>query len=266
MKLKQGLSILLLICFFIAIPLQNTFAAAPVFKIPGEFWKLVPLYDESINTNNLNNTIIYGNKIVELFNGMEESQQVLEIITPRLEKIAKAYESLGKFDNAVETYNRYIPRAEKLGWKDGVTYARTKVNSLGFDIELYTKVQDIGNNLYFGSKYEPVSGVYFGSNYDLDPRVGAYSWNDVKNYFPKKDSAYLTYLHWEEDIKSFDRYYRDAKENNIAVQLAWNIEDSSIDSVLKNIESYRTYIKATADYLRDLKIPVFLRFAGEMNM
>ena len=266
MEYKRFLSILLLICFFIAAPLNNTFAASAGAKLPSEFWKLAPLYQNAIDSNDLNNIIIYGNKIIELFNGAEETQQVLEIITPRLENVAKAYEALGKFDNAVETYSKYIPKAEKLGWKDGVNYASSKINSLGFDIELYAKAPDLGKNLYFGSKHEPRSGVYFGSNYDSDPRIGAYSWNDIKNYFPKKNSAYLTYLHWEENIKSFDRYYQDAKENNIAVQLAWNIEDAQIDNVLKNIASYESYIKATADYLGKLKIPVFLRFAGEMNI
>lgn len=266
MKIKRFLSILLLFCLFVTIPLQNTFAAAPAVKIPGEFWKLAPLYEEAVKSNDLNNIIMYGNKIIELFNGAPETNQVLEITTPRLEKIAKAYEALGKFDDAVQCYSKYIPKAEKLGWKDGITYASSKIKSLSFDIELYAKTQDLGKNSYFGSKHEPRTGVYFGSNYDLDPRIGAYSWNDIKNYFPKKNSAYLTYLHWEEDIKSFDRYFKDAKENNIAVQLAWNIEDSSIDSVLKNIGSYESYINTTADYLGKLKIPVFLRFAGEMNI
>lgn len=266
MKLKQSLFTLLLICCFIALTPQNAFAASVGEKLPGEFWKLVPLYEKAVNTNDLNNIIIYGNKIIDLFKGAEETQQVLEIITPRLDKVARAYEALGKFDDAVLTYSKYIPKAQKLGWKDGVTYANSKINSLAFDIELYTRAQDSVIDLYFGSKYEPVSGVYFGSNYDLDPRLASYSWNDIKNYFPKKNSAYLMYLHWEENIKSFDRYYRDATANNIAVQLAWNIEDASIDSVLKNITDYESYIKATADYLKELKVPVFLRFAGEMNI
>ena len=88
----------------------------------------------------------------------------------------------------------------------------------------------------------------------------------ISKDFPGKNSAYLTYLHWNEDIKSFDRYYRDAKDNNTAIQLAWNIEDSEIDYVIKNIKSYDSYIKATANYLKKLNIPVFLRFAGEMNI
>lgn len=265
MNYKKYISILMLICFFIAVPLNNTFAASGV-KIPGEFWKLAPLYQNAVNSNDFNNIIIYGNKIIELFNGTEETQQVLEIVTPRLDKAARAYEALGKFDSAVQYYSKYIPKAEKLGWKDGVTYAKSKINSLGLDIELYAKTPDTAKSIYFASKHEPKSGVYFGSNYDSDPRIGNYRWNNIKNYFPRKNSAYLTYLHWNEDIRSFDRNFQDAKENNIAIQLAWNIEDASIDNVLKNISIYETYIKATADYLEKLKIPVFLRFAGEMNI
>lgn len=265
MNYKKYISILMLICLFIAVPLNNTFAASGV-KIPSEFWKLAPLYQNAVNSNDFNNIIIYGNKIIELFNGAEETQQVLEIVAPRLDKVARAYEALGKFDSAVQYYSKYIPKAEKLGWKDGVTYARSKINSLGLDIELYAKTPDTAKSIYFASKHEPKSGVYFGSNYDSDPRIGNYFWNNIKNYFPRKNSAYLTYLHWNEDIRSFDRNFQDAKENNIAVQLAWNIEDASIDNVLKNISIYETYIKATADYLGKLKIPVFLRFAGEMNI
>lgn len=267
MKIIRNLSMLLVFCFFIAILMPcTTVGAASGTKIPGAFWSLNPLYQNAVDTNDFNNIIVYGSKIIELFNGKEETNQVLEIVTPRLDKIARAYEALGKFDEAVLTFKKYIPKAEKLGWKDGVTYAVSKINSLSFDIELYAKTTSLDKNVYFGSKYEPRAGVYFGSSYDADPRIGAYRWNDIKNYFPRKNSAYLTYLHWNEDIKSFDRYYQDAKANNIAVQLAWNIEDSEIDNVLKNIKSYDSYIKATADYLGKLKIPVFLRFAGEMNI
>lgn len=267
MKLKRSISLLLITCIFIAVSLPGTtVTAASGAKIPGAFWALSTQYKNALDANDLNNIIVYGNKIIELFNGMEETQQVLEITTPRLEQVAKAYEALGKFDLAVEYFGKYIPKAEKLGWKDGVTYARSKINTLGFDIELYAKTTNLEKSVYFGSKYEPKSGVYFGSNYDTDPRIGAYRWNDIKNYFPRKNSAYLTYLHWNEDIKSFDRYYKDAKANNIAIQLAWNIEDAEIDNVLKSIKNHDSYIRTTADYLKKLDIPVFLRFAGEMNI
>lgn len=265
-SIRKFLFVMLLICAVVAAALQPAFAAAPASKIPNEFWKLNPLYDNAVKANDLNNIIQYGNKIIDLFNGMEETRQVLEIVTPRLEKVAKAYEAAGDYPKAVETYTRYIPNAEKLGWKDGVTYAISKVNSLGMDIEIYTKVQGTTDSAYFGAKHEPKNGIYFGTSYDQDPRIGKFDWNEAKKYFPKKNTAYLTYLHWEENIKSFDRYYQDAKQNNIAVQIAWNIEDAKFNHVLKNITSYEKYIKATANYLKNLDIPVFLRFACEMNI
>lgn len=267
LKLEKYLSFLLVLCILIAFPLQNTSAAAPEIKIPSEFWKLAPLYQQAVDKNDPNSIILYGSKIVALFNGAEETQKLLEIVAPRLDKVARAYEALGSFDKAVEFYGRYIPLAEKLGWADGVAYARSKVAILSFDIELYTRTQERGSNPYYGAKYEPVSGLYFGSCYDLDPRIEkAYSWNDVKNSFPKKNSAYLLYLVWESDIAAYDSYYQGAKADNIAVQLSWNIPDASIDSVLKNISSYDSYINTTAEYLGELNIPVFLRFACEMNI
>lgn len=245
-------------------------AINPVFAsaadIPKEFWKLNPLYEKAINENNLNDIILYGNKIIDLYNGREETRQSLEIITPRLEKIAKAYEALGDYQKAAEAYKKYIPNAEKLNWKDGAAYASSKVRALGIDIDIYTKVQGSEGNTYFGAKFEPKSGMYFGATYDQDPRIASFDWNEIKKYFPKKNTAYLIYLHWEEDIKSFDRYYQNAKQNNIAVQVTWNIEDSKFDYVLKNIAIYENYIKNTAKYMKDLEIPVFLRFACEMNI
>ncbi len=268
-KSKQYLTLMILVIF--AISSIATAYAAPAVpastqKIPNPFWKLAPLYEKAIMDNNLNDIIAYGNQIIELFNGMEQTRQVLEIVAPRLDRIARTYEAMGDYYKAVDYFNRYLPLAEKLGWKDGVTYAASKVKALTFDIELYAKVSGTQGSITFNEKYEPAAGIYFGSGYDVDPRIGTFKWESIKKYFPKKDSAYLLYLHWEEDIASFDRYYQDARKNSIGVQLAWNIEDSRMDSVLKNIRQYEAYIRKTARYLSALDIPVFLRFACEMNI
>lgn len=270
MKIKR-LSALLLLLILAAFSIQLTYAAAlkaPAApqKIPNDFWKLSPLYDKALKANDNKNIIAYGLKLIKLFDGMAENTQVLEIVTPRFQKIALAYEALGDYDNAVENYKKYIPRAKALGWKDGADYAEAKLKVLDFDIDLYTTSSDIGGNKYYNAKYEPLSGIYFGSAYDNDPRIGTYSWQDIKAYFPKKNSAYLIYLDWEQSVEAFDRYYTDARQNGIGIQLAWNISDARIADTLKNIRNYNGYITNTAKYLGKLDIPVFLRFACEMNI
>ena len=187
-------------------------------------------------------------------------------VTTKYFELAKIYETQGNYDASLKLFTKYIPRAEKLGCKDGVTYAKTKLNVLHFELDLYTKSSDLSLSKYFGAMHEPKSGVYFGSTYDADPRIATFNWDKIKAHFPKKNSTYLTYLHWGEEAKSLERYYNDAKANTIALEIAWNIDDSSISSVLKNIESHKEYIDRTAKYLGELNIPIFLRFAGEMNI
>ncbi len=60
---------LLVFCFFIVILMPGTAAAAESgTKIPGAFWSLVTPYQNAVDANDLNNIIVYGNKIIELFN------------------------------------------------------------------------------------------------------------------------------------------------------------------------------------------------------
>jgi hypothetical protein len=262
MKIKNKI-----LAVFLVVVMLITFIS-PVFantnEIPKAFWKLSDEYAKALNENDYENIIAYGWKIIDLFKGNDDTKTALDIITPRLEQIAKAYEALGDYDNAVETFKKYIPKAEKQGWTEGVTYAKAKIQSLDFDIQLYTTTADIQNNKYLGAKYEPRAGIYFGSACDADPRSGTYQWDKVKSYYPKKNTAYLIYLDFKkEEIQGFDRYFQDARENDIAVELAWNTYDSD---TMRHIKNEKEYVERTAKYLKDLNIPVFLRFACEMNI
>lgn len=75
------------------------------------------------------------------------------------------------------------------GWDDGITYAESKIAAWGFDLSLYIATGDVENNTYFNAKYESPAGVYFGSTYDKDPNVNSYEWEDVREVYPKKNSA-----------------------------------------------------------------------------
>ncbi len=232
-------------------------------EIPNAFWKLSEQYAEALENQNSQGIIQHGWEIVHLFDNKAETQTILDIVTPRLEQIAKAYETIGDYDNAVMTFKRYIPKAEKQGWTDGVIYAQSKIQALDFNIKLFTTVNEIDEKYYYGAKYEPRTGVYFGSTYDLDTRINTFEWDKIKNYFPKKNAAYLIYVDWGEKVSGYDRHFRDAKSNGIAVELAWNTYDSQ---TMQEIKQDEQYIKETAKYLKQLEIPIFLRFANEMNI
>lgn len=186
-------------------------------------------------------------------------------VTSRLYEMANLYFDKGDYDNAVKLYEKYIPDAEKLGWKDGVNIAKARIASANIDPELYTKDFTVKNIKYHGAKYEPQSGIYFGSSYDRDSRISKYELDEIKQFFPKKDTAYLIYYHWGDDIASMDRFFDNALKNKIGIQLAWNIPDKDKQTVVDNIESYKNYVEKVADYLNTKDIPVFLRFACEMN-
>lgn len=186
-------------------------------------------------------------------------------VTGRLYEMANRCFDKGDYDNAAKLYKQYIPNAEKLGWKDGVNIAKARITSADIELELYTKDFTNTNIKYYGAKHEPQSGIYFGSCYDRDDRIGTYEFDEIKKFFPKKDTAYLIYHHWGDNIDSLDTFFNDAVKNKIDIQLAWNILDKDKQAVMNNIESHKNYIEKVAKYLNKKDIPVFLRFACEMN-
>ncbi|WP_296972438.1 glycosyl hydrolase [Tepidanaerobacter sp. EBM-38] len=186
-------------------------------------------------------------------------------VAARLYEMANLCFDKGDYDNASKLYKKYLPYAVKLGWKDGANIAKARIVSADIDLDLYTKDFNKRNVKYYGAKYEPHSGIYFGSTYDRDDRIGTYKFDEIKTFFPKKDAAYLIYYHWGDDIASLDRFFNDAVKNKIGIQLAWNIADGDKQTVINNIESYKNYIENIAKYLNKKDIPVFLRFACEMN-
>lgn len=232
--------------------------------IPHAFWKLNDQYQVALDTNNHQEIIKKGGEIVSLF-GTRKDSDALNIVPTRLQKVALSYEALGNYDKAVETWKKYIPYAELQGWDDGVGYAKSKIAGLSFGVDLYAKTDDISNNLYFGEKHEPVAGMVFGSFYDQDPRVGGYYQDKIKPYYPEKDSAYLLYLQWGERAESYSRVFEEAKANDIGIKLALNF-DTQPDGSIRNVPNQREYLVEMAKYLDSTGIPVFLRFANEMNI
>lgn len=236
-------------------------------KLPSAFWGLTEKEVALEAAGDAEGLIANRLQIIDLFKTWDfESQQRLEIVSPRYQKIAKAYEALGRFDEAIPYLELYLENAsilvEKGIWNaDSINWASSKLKNLEFDIELYAKTTGTDNSTYYGAKFEPVSGIYFGSAYDTDPGIKSYDWDLVKKLYPKDNAAYLIYLNWEDDIRAIEVHLKAAVKAGNAVQLAWNTYDT-----IPDIEASKAYIEDTAKYLNALDIPIFLRYACEMNV
>lgn len=270
MSKKRVLSLIIVMSLFIQMFMVNNVMAD---KLPGAIWNLFEKEQAQEAANDTTALIETRLAIIALFDSWSDtSTQKLDIVAPRYQKIALSYEALLQYDDAVEIlklYQKYASLQETYGtWNhDAYLWAESKIKNLDLDARLYVKTDDVSKAVYYGEKYEPKVGSYFGAAYDKDTRIissaggTSYDWNHVSKFFPKKNSAYLIYLEFGSPIASFDRYFQQAKSSDTGVQLAWNVYDT-----FDSMSQYDAYITETATYLKALGIPVFLRYGGEMNI
>ena len=106
------------------------------------------------------------------------------------------------------------------------------------------------------AKFEPAYGTYLGMYSEQDPKVG--------NIFTKMQSVYgksmrFTWLMRIGDKAFRPSYAKRAKDAGGALQIAWEPDDG-LDPVTDG-----AYLRSWAKEAKAAGIPIFLRFAGEMN-
>ncbi len=252
-----------LIAFSVALSL--ILASAPVMAadFPAAIWPVLDKYSAAVNAGDDWQILEWGQKSVDIMEAEADSQIKKEFLAGRYEQLSRCAERLGLYDRALAYYKKYIPYGQYMGWSDGVAFAETKIILLTSRLDVFIKDTSYSPP-YYGAKFEPRSGVLFGSVYDADPRILGFDADKISAVFPKKNSVYLMYLEFGDDIEGLARYanyFANAKESDTAVELAWNVSGS-----LSHIESREAYIKKTIDYLAASGLKIFLRFGAEMNL
>lgn len=236
--------------------------------IPHPFWNLNTQYQEALKNNDHQRIISTAREIIDLF-GNRMDQDARNIVTPRLQQKAISYEALKRYEDSIRVLKRYIPYAKAQGWDDAVLLSERKIQLLQFPMDLYVEDREVEENKYLGGRFEPRSGMIFGSFYDQDARIGQvagnYRWEVIEQYYPKKNSAYLVYKEWGDSLTDLDGTFRDARDNNMGVKLALNFDRQPRGSIA-NVKNERAYLIGMAEYLKGKEVPVFLRFANEMNV
>ncbi|WP_336769587.1 glycoside hydrolase family 26 protein [Bacillus bombysepticus] len=175
-------------------------------------------------------------------------------------KIAKIYDSYGLYDDAV---NYYLESARL--WKNtnqsmNAVQWELRADELKTEVSMYvdTMVPQTGAR----GKYEPTQGVYLG----MYPGENSLEYNlaNIENLYGKKHSMYLTYVQFDSSAGYYSKFptnfANQVKTLGGSIQIGWEPDaPGGLNGMDEN------YVR---EFIREAKqsgIPVFLRFASEMN-
>lgn len=182
-------------------------------------------------------------------------------------RMAKCYAELGQYPKAEAQWRLEAAGWAKLGKSQDQLIATRKADALMSEVRLFTTEpgEAAGSYFYHQAPFEPVLGAYIGAYAENDKAVHD-PYSAAKRYqteFPKltgkTHASYLLYFTYGKDIDSYASHFRKAKETNTAVQLALQ--------PLKGLSEVKqdAWLKDFVTKLDSYGVPVFLRFANEMN-
>lgn len=175
-------------------------------------------------------------------------------------QLAVYYDNRGVYDLAAKYYDDNAIYWTKAGHADWGIANTIRADHIRTELELYVENPlPIHQSL---AKFEPSSGTYLGLF--LAGKREKANPDPVKEIYGKNHALYLTYTHWRKKYPDTDSYFpltfaKKAKENGSGIQVAWE-PSYGLDDVLDD-----EYVRQFAREAKQAGIPVFLRFAGEMN-
>lgn len=216
------------------------------------FWDLYQAGEVQKANGNLIGAIDNWEEIIKLYDG-DQSKDALTRTAVYWTKIADAYNSMGWYGEAQIAYKNVEKFWTILGETDSAWGPNRIATRLKTDLRIYTKVPvQHGVSL---AKHEPLSGAYFGGPFDKDPLVGD-DLSKVAETYGKAHTAFSMYVRWDEPLQMWTA--NQAIDLGAALQIAWeppaDMRQIKYDEVLD-----------FAQELNKLNIPIFLRFASEMN-
>ncbi len=119
---------------------------------------------------------------------------------------------------------------------------------------------------YHGAKFEPKIGCYLGMFAEgdtvvHDPWTGdPFYFDAVPKVMGKKHAMYMIYIHYGDmEFNHYASHYKKAKETGCGMQVALE-PNNGLDKVKND-----AYLHEFARQAKESDIPIFLRFANEMN-
>jgi beta-mannanase len=237
--------------------------ALPYKAEAANVWKIYKEAEAARNKGDYKLAIAKYKEALPLF----EASKDVENVANMYNYLAESQKGLSLYDDAVKSWDSeaiWWGKANKVQLQIAATRKADLVRST-LKMFVRTDAAEIGDQYYHGAKYEPKLGAYIGAYAENDPGV-----HNPKNGNPfyttafpeltgKQHAAYLLYVSWGLPFSTYKTHIDLAKKNNVALQIALQ-PLKGLSEVADN-----EYIRKFAKDVKASGIPVFLRFANEMN-
>jgi hypothetical protein len=159
------------------------------------------------------------------------------------------------YRDRIAAYSAGLPSISPL------THNWPNIQSPSAKMELYLRVPSIAESSSL-AKHEPASGTYIGM-LGADRRVG-YDVTKIEDVYGRKHALYLAYVGWRKVQTDTNTYFpartaERVKELGGALQIGWEPR-FGLDDVQDD-----EYVRRFAREAKASGIPIFLRYASEMN-
>ncbi len=183
-------------------------------------------------------------------------------------KMAESQLALTFYDDAVSSWELEAIYWSKAGKTQETIAANRKADWIRSRFELFVKARDDeqANTLFHNAKYEPKTGAYIGAYAENDKMVhdskdgNPHYITEFPNMTGKKHAMYLLYTTWGINFfESYSGHIQRAKDAGVGLQVALQ-PVNGLDEVMDG-----EYIRSLAKQANAAGIPIFMRFANEMN-
>lgn len=182
-------------------------------------------------------------------------------------RIGQAHSRLGQYDQAAEAWDRESSHWQASGRAPETAASKRRADMVRSTVRLFAAVQPqaLADTYDHGAPFEPTVGAYLGAYAETDPKV-----HDLEKWsffytekFPeltgRKHAAYLLYTTWGRAFGELSSHVEEAKEHGTALQIA--LQPMGGLAEVTDGPYLREYARAAAAS----GVPIFLRFANEMN-
>ncbi|WP_229675651.1 glycosyl hydrolase [Saccharibacillus kuerlensis] len=179
-----------------------------------------------------------------------------------------AYIKLNQYDKAVASYDLESAYYAKVNLVQDSIAVKRKADALRSSVELYYEtglssaaIKNRSRNL---APLEPANGILIGAYAEQNKKThnsagGKFYTDEYPKFSGKKHAGYLIYFTYGQPLSSIQRHIKKAKENGTAIELGVQ-PLNGLGEVKDN-----AYLRQLAKDAAAAEVPIFFRFANEMN-